>query len=259
VTRAEAVAEQARVAFAAEADAALEALFTQVSEAITPAERTDAVRAFLDSLSGVWHVVVRVIERAHARRIEALDARWRDRLSQELNAVRAARYTEELAALDRLHVVELVLAEEELLSRSPDWDDELWWACQEADLMDLQLELDDERLRLRKLEAQQARRPTPRVGSDIRQTQARIECWRITLEGQRSTLAATPRTQAEGERRCAEAQAAVETARAAVEAVRGTASQLADDEHYLANPDLKAAVEHGRSHPEERRERTART
>ncbi len=39
VTRAERVAEEARVAFAAEGAAALDRLFTQVSEAASPAER----------------------------------------------------------------------------------------------------------------------------------------------------------------------------------------------------------------------------
>jgi len=221
VTRAEQVAAQARAAFAAEGAAALDRLFTSITEATTPAGRTDAVRAFLDALAGVWHRVVLAIERAHERRVEALDARWRDRLGAELAQVREARYAEELAALDRLHAAELHLASEELLSRSPDWGDELWRACQEVDLMDLQRELDEERMRLRTLETRQARRPTPRVSSDIRQTQARLECWRITLEGQLATLKATPRTQAEGQRRCAEARAAVDTARAAFEAMRG--------------------------------------
>lgn len=81
-------------------------------------------------------------------------------------------------------------------------------------------------MRLRKLEARQERRPTPRVGSDIRQTQARIACWRLTLEGQLSTLASTPHTKADGERRCSEAQAAVEAARAAVEAARAASEAM---------------------------------
>ncbi len=222
VTRAEAVAEQARVAFAAEGAAALDRLFTAVTEAVTPAERTGAVRTWLDALAGAWHAVVRAIGRVHERRVEAVDARWRAQVGEQLAQVRAERYAEELEALDRLHAAELHLAEEELLSRSPDWGDELWRACQEADLEDLQRELAEERMRLHTLETRQARRPTPRVGSDIRQTQSRTECWRITLEGQRSTLRSTPRTQAEGQRRCAEAQADVETARAALEAMRGS-------------------------------------
>jgi len=258
VIRAEAVAAQAQAAFAAEAEAALEALFTTVKQATTPAERTSAVRTWLDALAGAWHVVVRAIERVHARRIEALDARWRAQVGAQLAQVRAERYAEELAALDRLHVVELVLAEEELLSRNPDWDDELWRECQEVDLMDLQLELDDERMRLRKLEARQSRRPDPRVSSEIRRGAARTECWRITLEGQRATLAATPRTRAEGQRRCAAARADVETARASFEAMRGTASQLTDEDHYLSRPHPVAAVEHSRQHPEQRHERPAR-
>jgi len=219
VTRAEAVAEQARVAFAAEGAAALDRLFTSITEATTPVERTDAVRTFLDALAGVWHRVVLAIARAHERRVDALDAKWRAQVGAQLAQVREARYAEEREALDRLHAMELHLASEELLSRSPtDW---LWRACQEADLMDLRQELDEERARLRTLEARQARRPTPRVGSDIRQTQARLECWSQSLEGQRSTLKATPRTEAEGQQRCAEARAAVDTARAAFEAMRG--------------------------------------
>jgi len=220
LTRAEAVAEEARAAFEDEGAAALDRLFTAVTEAVTPAERTSAVRTFLDSLAGVWHAVVRAIERVHARRVEALDARFAAYLAGELAQVREARYAEELAALYHLHDMELHLAAEELLCRSPtDW---LWRACQEADLEDLQQELDEERMRLRKLEATHARRPTPRVGSDVRQTQARIACWSLALEGQRSALKATPRTVAEGEQRCADARAAVETARAAVEVMRGT-------------------------------------
>ena len=124
--------------------------------------------------------------------------------------------------------------------------------------MDLQQELDEERARLRALETRQARRPTPRVASDIRQTQARISCWSRSLQGQYSTLEATPRTQAEGQRRCAEAQADVETARASFEAMRGTASQLTDEDHYLSRPHPVAAVEHSRQHPEQRHERPAR-
>jgi len=260
VTRAEQVAEQARVAFAAEGAAALEALFTAVKQATTPAERTSAVRTFLDALSFVWHRVVRAIERVHERRVDALDARWRNQVGELLAQVRAERYAEELAALDRLHVVELVLASEELLSRAPDWDSGIWRECQLADLMDLQQELDEERLRLRTLETRQARRPTPRVGSDIRQTQARVECWRLTLSAQRSTLMATPRTAAEGEQRCAEARAAVEAARAAFEAMRGNPADgpTADDRTYLSHADLEAEIEHSRAHPEERRGRPAR-
>jgi DNA repair exonuclease SbcCD ATPase subunit len=226
VTRAEVVAEQARAAFAAEGAVALDRLFTAVKQATTPAERTDAVRTWLDALAGAWTAVVRAIERVHARRIEALDARWRNQVGELLAQVRAARYAEERAALDRLHAMELHLAEEELLSRAPNWGDQLWRACQEADLEDLQRELDEERMRLRKLEARQERRPTPRVGSDIRQTQARIACWRLTLEGQLSTLASTPHTKADGERRCSEAQAAVEAARAAVEAARAASEAM---------------------------------
>jgi len=257
VTRAEAVAEQARVAFAAEANAALDRLFTATSVATTPAERTGAVRTWLDALAGAWHVVVRAIERVHERRGEALDARWRNQVGPQLAHLRAERYAEERAALDRLHAAELHLASEELLSRSPDWGDELWRECQEADLMDLRQELDEERMRLRKLEARYARRPTPRVGSDIRQTQARVACWQITLWGQRSTLKATPHTAAEGERRCSEARAAVETARAAFEAMRGnpTDGPTADERAYLTHADLVAEVEHSRAHPEERRGR----
>ena len=221
LTRAEAVAEEARAAFAAESAAGLDRLFTAVAEATTPVARTAAVRTWLDALAGAWHVVTRSIARAHERRVEALDARWRDQIGAELAQVRAERYAEEREALDRLHTAELHLASEELLNRSPDWGDELWRECQLADLMDLQQELDEERMRLHKLETGYAKRPTPRVGSDIRGTQARIACWRVALDGQWLNLKATPRTKGEGERRCAEAQAAVEAARAASEAMRG--------------------------------------
>jgi len=261
VTRAKQVAEQSHAAFVAEGAAALDRLFTTVTEAGTPAGRTAAVRTFLDALAGAWHGVVRAILRVHARRIEALDARWRAQIGEQLAQVRAARYAEELAALDRLHAAELHLASEELLARSPDWASGIWRECRLADLMDLRQELDEERMRLRKLEATQARRPTPRVGSDIRQTQARLECWRLALEGQRSTLAATPRTAAEGKRRCAEAQDRVETSRAAFEAMRGNPADgpTADERAYLTHADLVAEMEHSRGHPEERRGRPVRT
>jgi len=257
VTRAEAVAEQARVAFAAEGAAELEALFTAVTEATTPVERTDAVRTFLNALAGVWHAVVLAIARVHARRIEALDARWRAQVGAQLAQVREARYAEEREALDRLHAAQLHLDKEELLSRAPDWASGIWRECQLADLMDLRQELDEERLRLRTLETRQARRPTPRVGSDIRQTQVRVECWRGTLEGQHSTLASTPRTEAEGQRRCAEAQDRVETARAALRAMSGAPGRglTGDERAYLTHPGLAAAVEHSRKHPEQRRAR----
>lgn len=247
--------------FASEGAAALDRLFTAVTEAVTPAERTSAVRTFLDALAWVWHAVVHAIERAHGRRIEAVDARWRAQVGELLAQVREARYAEEVEALDHLHTAELHLAEEELLSRAPDWASGIWRACQEADLMDLRQELDEERMRLHKLETRQARRPTPRVASDIRQTQARVECWRITLEGQRSNLAATPRTKAEGEQRCAEARSAVEAARDAFEAVKGTPGRglTADERAYLTHADLAAEIAHSRAHPEERRERPVRT
>jgi len=257
VTRAEQVAEQARAAFGNEGAAALDRLFTAVTEATTPAERTDAVRTFLDSLAGVWHAVVRSIGRAHERRTDAADARWRAQVGEQLAQVRAARYAEELAALDRLHAAELHLASEELLARSPDWASGIWRECQRADLLDLQQELDEERMRLRKLEVGYTKRPTPRVGSDIRQTQARIACWSRSLEGQLSTLGATPRTEAEGKRRCAEAQDRVETARASFEAMRGrpAGGPTADERAYLTHADLVAEMEHSRGHPEERRGR----
>jgi len=256
LARSEAVAEEARAAFAAEADAALDALFTRVAEAATPAERTDAVRAFLDALSFLWHGVIRSIERAHERRIASLDARWRDRLGAELSAAQAARRAQELVAVNRVAAAERVLAEEELLARGPDWGDELWRACHEADLEWLQHGLDAERLRLRKLEARQSRRPDPRVSSEIRRGQARTECWRLTLDGQRSRLAATPRTRAEAQQRCAEAQHDVEAAQAALRAMTGAPGSglTADERAYRANPDLVTAVEHSRQHPVERRE-----
>jgi len=258
VTRAERVAEGARAAFADEVDAALDRLFTRVTEATTPAERTDSVRTFLDALAGAWHAVVRAIERAHERRIASLDARWRDRLGRELSAVQAARRKQELVAADRLRAAELVLVEVELLSRV-DWDDELWRACREADLETLASELDAERVRLARLQARQSRRPDPRVSSEIRRGAARIECWSITLSGQRTHLAATPRTRTEAAHRCAAARADVEAARAAMRALSGTpAIGLTDDEHYLANPELVLAVEHSRRHPEERLGRPVR-
>ena len=259
LTRAEAVAEQARATFGDEGTAALDRLFTAVKQAATPAERTAAVRSWLDALAGAWHGVVRAILRVHARRIEALDARWRAQIGAHLAQVREARYADERAALDRLHRAELHLAEEELLSRAPDWASGIWRSCQEADLLDLRQELDEERARLRTLETRQARRPTPRVGSDISQTQDRIACWSQSLEGQYSTLEATPRTEAEGQRRCAEARAAVEAARAAFEVMRGNPIEgpTADERSYLSHADLVAEIEHSH-HRVQRRERPVR-
>jgi len=109
VTRAERVAEQARAAFADEADAALDRLFTATAEATTPAERTASVRTWLDALAGAWHGVVRALERAHARRIEAVDARWRARLGADLALVREARRAQEQAAANRVAATERML------------------------------------------------------------------------------------------------------------------------------------------------------
>jgi len=260
LTRAEAVAEEARAAFVADSAAALDRLFTAVAAATTPVERTAAVRTWLDALAGAWHVVTHALSRAHERRVEALDARWRNRLGAELALVREARYAEERQALDHLHAAERRLDKEELLSRAPDWGDQLWRECQLADLEDLQCELAEERLRLHKLENRQARRPDPRVASEIRRGKARSECWRITLEGQRSRLGATPRTRAEADRRCAAAREDVEAARAALRAMSGEpADGLTGDERaYITTPDLVAAVEHSRQHPEQRRGRPVR-
>lgn len=258
--RAEAVAEQARATFADEADLALDCLFSAVAEATTPAERTAAVRSWLDALAGVWHRIIRAIERAHARRIDRSDARWRNQVGELLAQVRTTRYAEERAGLDHLHAMELHLASEELLSRAPDWGDQLWRECQLADLEDLQCELAEERLRLHKLENRQSRRPDPRVRSELRRGAARTECWRITLEGQLAHLSATPRTRAEADRRCAAARADVEAGRAALRAMSGEPADglTGDDRAYITTPELVAAVEHSRQHPEERRERPVR-
>ena len=250
--RAESVAATARDEANQEIDAALERLFTSVAEAVSPEERARALAGWMDRVGAAFARLCRALERVHARRLAALDARWAERLAGALAAVREARYAEERAALERLHVCELVLAEVELAARTPDWSDELWHSCQAADLETLGSELQAERDRQSSLERRAARgAPDPRVLSDMRSTQARVRCWSTTLERQCRTLAGLPRTREEADEAVARALADVNAAR--------VATGLTDDERaYLANPILAATVEHGRSHPEERRGRAVR-
>jgi len=255
LTRAERVAATARAEATREIDAALDALFTSVTEAVSPEkERARALSGWLDRVGSAWARLVRALERVHARRLAAQDARFAAYLAGELEAVRQARRAREREALDRLHAAEVVLAEVELMARTPDWSDPaLWHEVETASLELLGSELQRERDRLAALQRRAARaHPDPRVVSQLRTTHARVRCWAITLERQQATLAGLPRT-------LAEADAAVARARGDVDEARAQADGLSGDEHaYLAHPDLVTAVEHSRQHPGERRERPAR-
>lgn len=254
LTRAEKVAATARDEANQEYTAALDALFTGVSEAVSPEERGRALAGWMDRVGAAWARLVRTLKRVNARRLASQDARFSLYLAGELGAVREARYAEERAALEHLHACELALAEVELMARTPDWSDPLWRACQAADLEFLGSELQRERDRLTVLERRAGRgAPDPRVLSELRSTRARVRCWEVTLTRQQSTLAGLPRTEAE-------ADAMVARARGDVDAARAVAEGFTDDEHtYLATPELVAVVEHGRHHPEERRGRPVRT
>lgn len=248
LTRAEGVAADTRQEF----DAAYDALFTVVSEATTPEDRGLALAGWMDRVGAAWVALCRALERVHARRVAALDARFATHLAAALATVREARYAEERAALERLHACELALAEVELMARTPDWSDELWRQCQAAELEFAGRELQLERDRLAALERRAGRgAPDPRVLSELRSTRARVCCWSITLERQRNTFAGLPRTEAE-------ADAAVTRARSDVNTARAEVGGLTADEAYLANPGLAAAVERSRAHPEERRGRPVR-
>lgn len=252
LTRAERVAADTRDEAAQEIDDALDRLFTSVAEADSPEERARALSGWLDRVGHAFVRLARALERVHARRLAARDARFAAHLAGELSAVREARYTEERASLERLHAAELVLAEVELQARTPDWSDErLWREVETASLEFLGSELLAERDNLVVLERRAARgAPDPRVISEARSTRARVRCWALTLERRRSTLAGLPRTEAE-------AGAAVARARADVDAARAAAG-LTDEDRYLTHPELMASVEHSRRHPEERRSRAPR-
>ena len=254
-TRAEGVATDTREEAIREFDAAYDALFTTaVAEDVAPEEWARALAGWMDRVGAAWVALCRALERVHARRTAALDARWTEHLADALATVREARYAEERAALERLHVCELALAEVELAARTPDWSDaRLWREVETASLELLGSELQHERDNLVVLERRAARaHPDPRVVSDARSTAARVRCWSITLERQQRTLAGLPRSEAD-------ADAAVARARADVDAARAATAGLTDDEHaYLAHPGLAAAVEYSRSRPEQRRGRPAR-
>jgi len=251
LTRAEEVAATARDEAAREFNTAYDALFTGIAEAASPEERARALAGWMDRVGAAWTRLVRALERMHARRLAAQDARFAAHLAGELEAVRQARYAEERAALEHLHAAEVVLAEVELAARTPDWEDPLWREVQTVSLETLGSELQLERDRLAALERRAGRgAPDPRVLSELRSTRARVRCWATTLARQRSTLAGLPRTEAE-------ADVAVARARADVDAARVRAG-LTDDERAYLDSRVAGVVEHSRSHPEERRARPAR-
>ena len=254
LTRAEQVADDARDEACREYTAALDALFTAVAEAAGPEGLARARGKWMDRVSAAWVRLVRALERVHQRRLAALDARWAATLADELAAVREARYAEERAALDHLRAAEVICAEVELQALTPDWEDPLWREIEFGALESLGSELQAERDHLTALERRAGRgAPDPRVISELRSTRARVRCWTITLDRQRNTFADLPRTREEADAAVARARSDVNTARAEVGGL------TADERAYLVTPELPAAVEHSRAHPEQRRERSVRT
>ncbi len=251
-TRAEGVAADTREEADKEYAAALDALFTAITEATTTEELTRALEGWMDRVGAAWVALCRALERLHERRLAALDARFAERLAGELEAARAARYAEECAALEHLHAAEVVLAAVEFQASAPDWQDPFWheeqWAAVDVVAMELQGESD----RLVVLERRATRaHPDPRVIADLRSTRARVRCWQTTLARQRATLLDLPRTPTEADEAVAAARTDVDDARARV--------ALTDDERaYLTRPELVLAVEHSRHHPAQRRERRGR-
>lgn len=248
LTRAESVAAAAQDEAAGEIDAALDALFTAVSEAVSPEERARALAGWLSRVGAAWTRLVRALERVHTRRLAALDARWAEHLEGVLAGARAERHTRERAALAHLHACELNLAAVELAASTPDWSDPFWHEEQWAGLDDVGTELAAESRRLVALErrARTRSRPDPRVLAELRSTRARVACWQTTMYRQRDTLLGLPATPTE-------ADEAVAAARADVAAARAATGELTDDEHnYLAHPDLAEQVEYSRQHPEQR-------
>lgn len=254
VTRAEGVATDTGEEAIREFDAAYDALFTTaVAEDVAPEEWARVLTGFMDRVGAAWVRLCRALERVHERRIAALDARFAATLAGALAAVREARYAEELAALERLHVCELALAEVELQARTPDWSDELWHEVQTASLETLGSELQAERDRLTVLERRAGRgAPDPRGISELRSTRARVRCWETTLARQRNTFAGLPRTPEEADEVVARAREDMNAARAAAGALNG------DEHNFLTQPGLAEVIEHSRQHPEQRRGRPAR-
>ncbi len=254
VTRAEQVATAARAEAAEQFDAAYDALFTVAADRdVTPQEWAQALASWMDRVSTAWVALCRALERAHERRVAALDVRWAAHLADLMAEVRAERYARERAALDHLHATELHLAAVELQASTPDWSDPFWHEEQWAALDTVASELGVESRRLVRLERRTAARahPDPRVLADLRSTRARVRCWQTTMQRQRATLLDLPRTPTEADEAVAAARAKVAAARAS--------TGLTDDEHaYLASPVLAAVVERSRAHQEERVGRPAR-
>jgi len=255
LTRAENTAAAVRDEAAQEYTAALDALFTAVAEADergTPEDLARALGGWMEAVGSAWVRLCRALERLHARRLTALDARFAAHLAGELEAARQARYARERAELEHLRAAELVLAEVEFTATVPDWSDSLWHPVQQAGLDTVATELGFEVDKVTVL-ARRAERPPPdpRVISELRAGRARVKCWTVTLQRQQATLDGLPKTPAEADEAVAAARADVDDARARV--------ALTDDERaYLTRPELVAAVEHSRHHPAQRREQPAR-
>ncbi len=252
LTRAESTATAVRDETAQEYTAALDELFTAVvSGRGTPEDLKRALNRWADRMATAWARLVRALERVHQRRLDALDARFAERLAGELEAARQDRYARERAELEHLRAAELVLAEVEFTANEPDWNDSLWHPVQQAGLDIVATELSYEVDRVTVLERRAARTPPdPRVISELRAGRARVRCWTVTLQRQQATLDGLPKTPTEANEAVARAQADVDAARAA--------AGLTDEDHYLAHPELVAAVERSRQHPGERRARPVR-
>lgn len=255
LTRAENTATAVRDEAAQEYTAALDALFTAVAEADergTPEDLARALGGWMEAVGTAWARLVRALERVHQRRLDALDARFAERLAGELEAARQDRYARERAELEHLRAAELVLAEVEFTANVPDWNDSLWHPVQQAGLDIVATELSYEVDRVTVLERRAARTPPdPRVISELRAGRARVKCWTVTLQRQQATLDGLPKTPAEADEAVAAARADVDDARARI-------ARTDDERSYLTRPELVLAVEHGRHHPAQRRERRGR-
>lgn len=253
LTRAERVAAATRAETARGYNAAYDELFTGVAEATGPEDLARALAGWAERVGSTWARLVCALGRLHERRLAALDARFAERLAGELEAARRDRYARERAELEHLRAAELVLAEVEFTANVPDWNDSLWHPVQQAGLDIVATELSYEVDRVTVLERRAARTPPdPRVISELRAGRARARCWTVTLQRQQATLNGLPKTPAE-------AREAVAAARADVDDARARVALTNDERAYLTRPELVAAVEHSRSHPEQRRERPVRT
>lgn len=185
----------------------------------TPSARADAMRALVGRISRAWSLLTRTIERAHAARIRWSDARWEAEIAAamseaEARAARLTRRAREHAARE-LADAETDLAHARLAWGRPDWDDDMWRACEQAELDGQAAEITAKWERLRQFQARAEARPDDhRIVAEMRATEARIDCWTGTLTRARAHLDGLPDTRADAERAVSDAQMRVDEARA---------------------------------------------